>query len=64
MSLKHVHVAFITMTLALMAFLGRWALGMRQAGQSTQGLGAVAVVGGVLGLAYLGWFLRKYRTLS
>ncbi len=64
MSLKHLHLVFISMTLGLMAFQGYWAYGMQRAGQPQPGMAAVAVLGFAAGVAYLSWFLRKYRTLS
>lgn len=64
MSLKHFHLVFIAMTLGLMAFLGYWSQGLWRAGQPQPGAAAFAVLGFAGGLAYLAWFLRKYRALA
>ena len=59
MGLKHFHLFFIACSLGLMGVVMSWA---RQ--QSSAGSMAAAAVGTALGLAYLGWFVRKYRTLA
>lgn len=64
MSLKQFHVVFITLTLGLMGFQGYWAFTMKAAGQPQPFEAVTAAMGFVAGLAYLGWFLRKYRALA
>jgi hypothetical protein len=66
MSLKSFHVFFIVTALALLAFLGWWSGSRVLEGHNGQnkGLAACAVLGLAVGVAYLGWFLRKYRHLS
>lgn len=64
MSLKHFHLFFIACSLTLMAFLLAWTRVQAAAGQPWLGLSAAAAVGGTLGLAYLAWFLRRYKMLS
>lgn len=64
MSLKQLHVVFISMTLGLMAFLGYWAVSMQRAGQPQPSAAVTAAAGLVAGVLYLTWFLRKYRKLA
>jgi hypothetical protein len=62
-SLKHFHLFFIACSLTLMVFLTVWANGQAAAGQPWPAFKACAAAGGALSLAYLGWFLRRYKTL-
>ena len=64
MSLKNLHLIFISMTLGLMAFQGYWALGMLRAGQPQAAAAWTAILGFAAALAYLFWFLKEYRTLK
>lgn len=59
MGLRHFHLFFIACSLSLMAVVFRFA-GLQQ----DMALKAVAAGGAVLGLAYLGWFVKRYKTLS
>jgi hypothetical protein len=66
MSLKAFHLVFITLAIALVLWLGWWALGAARAGA---GGGWWLLAGGCLlsagGLvAYEVWFLRKTREVS
>jgi hypothetical protein len=64
MSLKHFHLLFIACSLALMAFILTWTRAQASAGEAWPGFQAAAVCGMAASLAYLGWFVRKYKTLS
>ena len=64
MSLKHFHVVFIACSLALMAFLLTWTRAQAAAGTPWPGFQASAAVGLAASLAYLAWFVGKYKTLS
>lgn len=64
MSLKHFHVFFIATVLGLMTYMGFWATQRTLEGWSHRGTMALAAAGFVSGLVYLGWFLRRYRTLQ
>ncbi len=64
MSLKHFHLFFIACSLTLMAYVTAWTRAQAIAGQPWPGFQAAGVVGGALGLGYLAWFLRRYKTLS
>ena len=64
MSLKHFHVVFIAVTLGLMAYLAYWSRLMWTEGLPQPGMAACALAGGAAGLAYLSWFLKKYRSLA
>ena len=64
MSLKHFHLVFIAATLGLMGFLAYWSLTLTRQGLPQPLAGACAAVGLAAGLAYLNWFLRKYRALA
>lgn len=59
MGLKHFHLFFIACSLALMAVTYRWA-----AGQDAAAMTRVSIAGALLGFGYLGWFLKKYKTLG
>jgi hypothetical protein len=63
-SLKHFHLFFIACSLTLMAFVTAWTRAQAAAGQPWPGFQAAALVGGALGLAYLGWFVARYKSLS
>jgi hypothetical protein len=64
LSLKHFHLFFIACSLTLMAYLASWAQAQAAAGQPWPGFQACAVCGAALSLGYLGWFVRRYKTLS
>lgn len=64
MSLKNFHLVFIAMTLGLMGFLAYWSRSMALDGLPQPGAAACAAFGGACGLAYLAWFLKKYRALA
>ena len=65
MSLRTVHILFILSALGLMAFVTYWS-GLRvlhgQDGTNVTLL-AVAALGLVAGIPYLGWFIRKTKSL-
>jgi hypothetical protein len=63
-SLKQFHLFFIACSLALMAFIGAWTRAQAAAGQAWPGVNAAGLAGGLLALGYLGWFLRRYKSLS
>lgn len=63
MSLKYFHVLFISTTLGLMTYLGFWSSQRTLEGLSHRGTMALAAGGFAAGLVYLGWFLRRYRSL-
>jgi len=63
MSLKVFHIVFIAASIALMTFLSAWAWRMGQIGLPHPGLLASGVTGFALALAYLGWFVKRYRFL-
>jgi hypothetical protein len=66
MSLKQFHIFFVAVCLGLMAFIARWAilLGMHDGGNGVQGAAVAAASGLALGVPYLVWFVRRYKTLS
>lgn len=66
MSLRSVHVLFIVTALGLLAFLGYWS-GLRVwHGENSMSLPmAVASAAGLgLGIPYLGWFIKKTKSLG
>ena len=66
MSLRSVHILFIIACLGLMGFLAYWS-GQRLL-RSEDGVSHATMIVAVLGLfggcAYLGWFIRKTRSLG
>ena len=46
-----------------MTYVAYWARQQSLAGETHQGAFVSAAIGLVLGIAYLGWFLRKYKAL-
>ena len=63
MSLKHFHLFFIACSEGLMAFLAHWSRLQHAAGRPDWGASVIAPVGVALGLAYLTWFVRRYKAL-
>jgi hypothetical protein len=66
MSLKAFHLLFITLAIALLLWLGWWAVGEAQSTGVTGwwGLVALCVVAVVALVLYEIWFLRKTRHVS
>ncbi len=69
MSLRTVHILFILSALGLMAFVGYWS-GLRVFHYESEGSGATftvllaVAVGSVAGgIPYLGWFIKKTKSL-
>lgn len=65
MSLRSVHVVFIVAALSLLAFLGYWS-GIRVyhgENSANRALAVFSAAGVAVGIPYLGWFLRKSKTL-
>jgi hypothetical protein len=66
MSLKSFHLVFITLAIALLLWLGWWALGAARAGAGGGwwGLAAGSLLAAVGLVVYEAWFLRKTREVS
>jgi len=66
MSLKAVHIAFITVATLFSVFFGVWALQQHQAvGGGTHLLLAIFGLAGALGLPIYGaWFLKKMKRVA
>jgi hypothetical protein len=66
MSLKAFHLVFITLAIALVLWLGWWAVGeARLTGEGGWwGLAALCLVAAVGLVVYEAWFLRKTRGVS
>lgn len=66
MSLRSFHIFFIITSLGLLAFVAFWSAGrIFHNGESWDRLLAAASAGGfLLGIAYLGWFLKKSKKLQ
>ena len=65
MSLRTVHILFIASALGLLAFLAYWS-GMRVwSGENgvNKALLACSIAGGLSGLIYLPWFVKKTKSL-
>ena len=63
MSLKSFHIVFIVASIALMGFLTYWSGSRVAQGQDglAHGMLGFALCGLVVGIPYLGWFIRKIR---
>ena len=63
MSLKSFHILFIAVSLGLMGFLTYWSGTRVMHGQDglAHGLLIFGVCGLLVGIPYLGWFVRKMR---
>lgn len=65
MSLKSFHVFFIATAMALLAFVAYWSGRHLQMGEDhgLKVLAAVSAAGLAGGIPYLGWFLKKSRSI-
>ena len=66
MSLRAFHILFIVTALSLMGFLAYWSGRQLREGKDGQNRAMLvcAVAGMALGVPYLGWFIRKTKSLS
>lgn len=65
MSLRTIHILFILTALGLLAFVAYWAGHMLSHGHNgaSTGLLVVSCAGLIAGVPYLGWFVKKTKTL-
>lgn len=66
MSLRSIHILFIVTALGLVAFLGYWS-GLRVwNGENSMSmpLAVASLIGLALGIPYLGWFVKKTKSLE
>lgn len=59
MSLKHFHLFFLAVVLAMLAVTAAWAAGFNAAGLETPWALKASVAGLLLTAPYLAWFWRK-----
>lgn len=65
MSLRTVHILFILTALGLMGFIATWSGHRLLGGEDGVNIAmlACAAVGLAVGIPYLGWFIKKTKTL-
>ena len=65
MGLRTIHILFILTALGLLAFVAKWSGHMLSHGHegASVSLFVSCIVGLIAGVPYLGWFVKKTKTL-